>query len=127
MKKKGIKKEIKQEPETNMPAEEKKRLLMYIGVAFFMIGISVAWLLNIKYTFKAVAPADNAKNEPSLEKITGDLSKTIIEVKKGINEIKEASLQNNIAGQKESTTPALGEINELKNKLENNLENNNVK
>lgn len=121
MKKKEIKKAEKNKPEAYAGGdEEKKKMIMYAGVGFFMVVILVAWLINIKYTFKAVAPADKTVNEPSLEKITGDLSKTIIEVKKGINEIKEASKQNNITGQKESTTPALEGIDELKNKLENN-------
>jgi hypothetical protein len=99
---------------------EKRQLIVYGGAAFFTILIAIVWILNIKTVF--IQPPADKKNEKEVDwnKISSELSKTMRELKKGVNELKEASQQAPVKKLEEKPALSQEEIKELKNKLENN-------
>jgi len=107
-------------------AGQSKRMLMWIGIIFFMILILGGWVLNLKNTFKASTVKEESEQEMNWSKMSSELSKTMAELKKGLNELKEVSKENSAAKPKEEMNLSPEEINKLKDKLESNKYNANT-
>lgn len=97
-------------------AENKKLVLMRLGVAGFMIIFFIAWIFSLKYQFKT--KADN-KNSFNWEQTKVELDQAMGQVKKGVAEIKRtqaAKPQNTLPRPSELTAE---QLNLLKGKLIN--------
>ena len=90
--------------------ERSKRLVMWSGVTFFMLVIVVVWVLNIKSVFQAVP---STGNDMDWQEITNNVSKSLEEAKKSVEEIKGEALdiastspEALFGGRAASSTPA---------------------
>lgn len=71
-------------------AERKKKMIMWTGVTFFMVLIGGFWLFNFKNVFKNQV-ADSDAERVDMEQITENLSKTMEEVSKSLDKLKEGA------------------------------------
>jgi len=69
--------------------ERDKRMILWAGVSFFMILIFAFWIFNLKQTFKQIESKNTGGEDLKLDKITGNFSKTMGEMKKNLAEIKK--------------------------------------
>lgn len=74
-----------------------KKLMMWAGVSFFMILILAFWILNIKSVFKGAKEARENPQKFEWNKITNEFDQTIEQIKKGLNELKQVSVTDNIS------------------------------
>jgi hypothetical protein len=77
--------------------ERDKKLMMWAGVSFFMILILGFWVLNIKSVFKGATEARENPQKFEWGKITNEFDQTIEQIKEGLNELKQASVTDNIS------------------------------
>jgi hypothetical protein len=109
--------------------EKEKRLVMWSGVAFFMIAILFAWLFNLDHIFNS-EKRPSASDQPSeLKNAAKEISTAMGELKKGLGEIKteiekRATTTPAVATSSEAladtgtSTVSTSDIMELKEKLE---------
>lgn len=104
-------------------AEREKGLIMYTGIAFFMILITSVWIFNMKSVFESTkAKAGDNAAQVKLNEITDEFSENMKQIKQGLEEIK--SLEKNSSAQNEILPEEAGkkinpdEIEKLKEKLE---------
>ncbi|MBU4347093.1 hypothetical protein KKF23_00865 [Patescibacteria group bacterium] len=104
-------------------AEREKGLIMYTGIAFFMILIISVWIFNMKSVFKSTkAKTGDNTAQAQLNEITDEFSKNMEQIKEGLKEIK--SLEKNSSAQNETSLKDSAEkinpdeIEKLKEKLE---------
>lgn len=87
-------------------ADRDKRLVMWSGVAFFMILIVVAWIFNARNIFKR-PEAENTGNEINWVKTMEEFNKTMESVKSGMSSLSSLNLPNQpLTGA--TTSPAAG-------------------
>ncbi|MDP3043144.1 MAG: hypothetical protein Q8N21_01965 [bacterium] len=115
--------ERKQPPMDNETVEREKKLIMYTGIAFFMILIVSVWIFNIKNVFESTkAKTGDNTARVQLNEITDEFSKNMEQIKEGLKEIK--SLEKNSSAQNETSLKDSAEkinpdeIEKLKEKLE---------
>ncbi|MDO8593138.1 MAG: hypothetical protein Q7R92_05280 [bacterium] len=99
--------------------EREKRLLMRIGVSCIMAVFFIAWMLNLKYQFKANA-GKGAKADINWNQTKAQWDQAMAQVKQGIAEIKQLqkTALNNLPKEPELTSQ---QINLLKGKLINEV------
>lgn len=69
--------------------EQEKRLIMWVGVSFFMVLIIFFWFLGIKYVFKQTSDKESDRSAlEQLGNISDQFSQAIQEMKQGLAEIK---------------------------------------
>ncbi|MDD5071140.1 MAG: hypothetical protein PHQ42_00130 [Patescibacteria group bacterium] len=93
--------------------ERDKKLMMWAGVSFFMVLIFAGWVLNMRSVFRGAKEARNNYRQFEWDKLTGDFGQTIEQIKKGLEELKQVSVIDNIST---STENNLDESNLLPNK-----------
>lgn len=116
-------------------AERDKRMIMWCGVAFFMILIVVVWIFNARNIFKQPEAA-NTGNEINWVKMMEEFNKTMESVKGGMSGLSSLNLPGNqqatgtvilpigeIISTSTATTTELdglnkGKVDELKTRLE---------
>jgi len=83
---------------THDQIEQRKKIVMWTGVTFFMLLIGGFWVLNFRNIFKGQVAA-NSSEQVDLSQITDNLSKTMDEVSKGMNKLNEinATTTGNVA------------------------------
>lgn len=98
--------------------EQKKKLIMWLGIGGVMLVFFVAWIFNLKYEFKASLKkgADNGFNWSQTKT---ELDKAMKQVKQGLDEVKKIqenlNLKQNTLSDQPKLTPE--QINLLKSKL----------
>ncbi len=115
--------ERKQPPMDNETVEREKKLIMYTGIAFFMILIVSVWIFNIKNVFESTkAKTGDNTARVQLNEITDEFSKNMEQLKQGLEEIKSleknSSTQNEILPEEAEEKINPDEIEKLKEKLE---------
>lgn len=107
----------------SVKVEREKGLIMYTGIAFFMILIISVWIFNMKSVFKSTkAKTGDNTAQAQLNEITDEFSKNMEQIKEGLKEIK--SLEKNSSAQNETSLKDSAEkinpdeIEKLKEKLE---------
>ncbi len=107
--------------------EQDKRLMMWAGVAFFMVLIFGIWIFNLKNVFKTTENTDtNNSAVQEWDKIADEFTKTLEKVKEGMAELKEVEIEEegrNVFSETATTSDDAvifedDEINELKKRLE---------
>ncbi len=69
--------------------EQEKRLIMWVGVSFFLVLIIFFWFLGIKYVFKQTSDKESDRSAlQQLGNVSDQFSQAIQEMKKGLAEIK---------------------------------------
>jgi hypothetical protein len=112
-KKEKVKKAVDPEKE-----ERDKRMIMWLGIAFFMVLIIGFWFYNINSIFRTSNLADKQVSDFDWEKIKNEFKKATDEVKKNMAEIKKIQapeLQNTLPNSENGTEQ--NEINLLKQRL----------
>jgi len=75
--------------------EKDKKMMLIAGVSFFMVLICGFWVYNIKQVFKQTAKSiENNSEISSWTEMTDELSGKIIEMKDGLEKIKEFENQS---------------------------------
>ncbi|PIT89457.1 MAG: hypothetical protein COU27_00255 [Candidatus Levybacteria bacterium CG10_big_fil_rev_8_21_14_0_10_36_7] len=97
-KKENTKKEILSSPKEEKGriiyenTEKDRRLIMWTGVIFFMVLIGAGWIYNAKKVFVETKLEGNEKSTLSFdnwEKMTGELSEKIVQMKEDLASLKE--------------------------------------
>lgn len=98
--------------------EQKKRLIMWLGVGGIMAALLIVWLFNLKYEFKA-SVKKSASSGFNWSQTKSELDKAMNQVKQGLSETKkiQANLKSKAAAGQAELTPE--QINLLKGKLLN--------
>ena len=74
--------------------EQDKRLMMWAGVAFFMVLIFGVWIFNLKNVFKTTENINtNNSAVQEWDKIADEFTKTLEKVKEGMAELKEVETE----------------------------------
>ncbi len=75
--------------------EKDKKMMLIAGVSFFMVLIGGFWIYNIKQVFQQTAESiENNSEISSLAEMTDELSGKIVEMKNGLEKIKEFENQS---------------------------------
>ena len=77
--------------------ERDKKLMMWTGVSFFMVLILGFWILNIKSIFKEAKDVGNNSSRFEWNKITNEFDQTMEQIKKGLEELKQMNITDNIS------------------------------
>jgi septal ring factor EnvC (AmiA/AmiB activator) len=119
--------DIREEIARAVKAEREKRLILWSGVAFFMVVIFIFWVYNLKDSFKKIESETAGKSDFKWSEITGDFGKSMEEMKKNLAEIKEftktveettTSAEDNIASTTRDIFSEQDEVEELRARLE---------
>jgi len=97
--------------------ERDKRLMMWAGVAFFMVLIFGVWIFNLKNIFKTTE-IKNTNNSAVQEwdKIADEFSKTLEKVKEGMAELKDETTDPSVGSgqdQQQTTDPGKDIFSEI--------------
>jgi hypothetical protein len=74
-----------------MDEQAKKKFLMKVGIASFMVLIFVFWILNIKNVFRSNAAPSNDTNKAAWEEIKNDFNETVDKMSESLNKIEAAN------------------------------------
>ncbi len=95
--------------------EREKRLMMKAGVTFFMVLIVFVWMYNTKQFFQKTA-LENKNPSTDWEEMTDEISYKILEMKEGLDEIKNFDNSTSTDELQATGTQAILPDNDLINK-----------